>query len=125
MLASIEANLGQLAAALEWSERTTRTDRMNPAHWYLRATILQERGDLDEAVTALKRVLYLDPDFVLAHFVLGNMTMQQGRKPQALRHFNIALSQLSKYKRDDILAGSDDLTANQLETIIVAMLNQK
>ncbi len=125
MLASIEADLGQLSAALEWSERTTRTDRMNPAHWYLRATILQERGDLDEAITALKRVLYLDPDFVLARFVLGNMTMQQGRKPEALRHFNIAHSQLSKYERDDILAGSDDLTANQLETLIAAMLDQK
>lgn len=123
MLAGIEANLGRLTAALEWSEQATLADRMNPAYWYLRATVLQEQGALDEAIAALKRVLYLDSGFVLAHFVLGNMMLQQGRKPQALKHFSTARSQLSTYRQDVILAGSEDLTAGQLDALIASMLN--
>ena len=94
LLANIEANAGRLAAALEWSERATRADSMNPAHWYLKATVLLEQGAQDEATTSLNRVLYLDPGFALAYLLLGNMSLQQGRKSEALKHFNNVRTQL-------------------------------
>ena len=117
-LAGIEANQGRLGEALELSDQAIQADKTNPAYWYLRATILQELGELSEAAAALKRVLYLDPGFMLAHFVLGNIALQAMRKVEATRHFNAARAQLKNHHQDDILHGSDDLTAGQLESLI-------
>jgi chemotaxis protein methyltransferase CheR len=117
-LAAIEANQGRLHEALALSEQAIQADKTNPAYWYLRATILQEQGALGEAIAALKRVLYLDPGFVLAHFVLGNIALQAMRKPEAIKHFNTARAQLKNHKQDDVLPGSEDLTAGQLEALI-------
>lgn len=40
---------------------------MDAAAHYVRAAVLLEQGTNDEARRSLERVLYLDPDFVLAH----------------------------------------------------------
>ena len=69
---------GRLAAALGVEPARYTQDSMNPAHWYLKATVLLEQGAQDEATTSLNRVLYLDPGFALAYLLLGNMSLQHG-----------------------------------------------
>jgi len=70
------ANLGRLEPALEWADRAAGADKMNPAMHYLRASILLELSETSEAMLAFKRTLYLDPDFVLAHFSLTRIFHQ-------------------------------------------------
>ena len=43
-----------------------------------RGTIFEEQGALGEAAATFRRTLYLDPDFLLAHFALGNSGPQAG-----------------------------------------------
>ncbi|BBP04874.1 protein-glutamate O-methyltransferase [Sulfuriferula plumbiphila] len=117
------ANQGKLAEAAEWCGKAIAADKLNPAHLYLLATIRQEQGQYDRAVQSLMRALYLDPDFVLAHFALGNLRLAQDRRREAERHFRNALALLHQRPRDEILPESDGLSAGRLVEIITSVLS--
>jgi chemotaxis protein methyltransferase CheR len=120
VLAKRCANDGRLDDALSWCAKAIASDRLNPGLHYLLATILQEAGRIEEAVISLKRVLYLDPDFVLAHFSLGNLAREHGRQGDSERHFTHALELLCGYRQDDVLTESGGLTAGALAAMIGA-----
>lgn len=115
------ANQGKLAEAAEWCEKAIAADKLNPAFHYLLAAIQQELGQHDGAVQSLNRALYLDADFVLAHFALGNLQLARGRRREAERHFDTALSLLRAHPRDEVLPESDGLTAGRLGEIIASL----
>ena len=118
LLARIYANLGDLSAARSWAERAIAVDRTNALSHYLRALILQEQNQLPEAQATLQKTLYLQPDFVLAHFALGNLEDRQGRRSVAARHFNNALDLLGKFADNDVLPHSDGMAAGSLKEAI-------
>ena len=116
--ARTEANRGELPTARELCERAVETDRLNPVGHYLLGTILQELRRSSEAAISHKRALYLDPEFVLAHFALGNIYRDQHKPHIAAKHFENALLILEKHHGDDLLPESDGLTAGRLMEII-------
>jgi len=116
------ANQGQLREALEWCEKAITADKMNPSHHYLLATILQEQGQHDIAIRSLMRALYLDSDFVLAHFALGNLHQSQGRYREAQRYFGNVLLLLRNHPPDESLPEADGLTAGRLAEIVTSLL---
>jgi len=118
LLCRIRANQGRLEEALQWAEQALRADKLNPGFHYLRAIILQEQGDSDEAAASLKRALYLDQDLVLAHFTLGNIALRQGKGRASRRHFTHALAILARYQPDDLLPESEGMPAGRLSEII-------
>jgi chemotaxis protein methyltransferase CheR len=73
---------------------------------------------VEAALRSFKRALYLDPNFVLVHVALGNLTQQQGRFKESKKHFANALSLLGAYRHEDILPESDGMTAGRLREII-------
>jgi chemotaxis protein methyltransferase CheR len=116
------ANQGKLAEALALCEKAIAAIKLDPALHYLRAIILQEQTMYSEAITALKRVLYLDPNFVLAHFTLGNLFLRQGNVRTARKCFRNVLALLSTCGQEDILLESEGLTAGRLREIIRATI---
>ncbi len=117
-LARVYANSGRLDEALAWCEKAIAGDRLNAASHYLRALILQEGSRLAEAVASLKRALYLDQQFALAHFALANLSRRQGLQQESERHFRNALAVLSQHQPGYILPESDGITAGRLAEII-------
>ena len=115
------ADEGRLAEAIEWCEQAIAADKLNPAHHYLLAAICQERGERDTAERALGRALYLEPEFALAHFALGNLCLGAGRQREARRHFANALTVLNAYPAEAPLPESDGLSAGRLVEIIAAL----
>jgi chemotaxis protein methyltransferase CheR len=115
------AGEGRLGEAIEWCEKAIAAERLNPAHYYLLATIRQEQGQLDAAAQSLARALYLDADFALAHFALGNLRLSQGRRRDAERHLANALAVLRGRAQDEILPESEGLTAGRLAEIIASV----
>lgn len=115
------ANQGKLAEAIEWCEKAIAADKLDPASHYLLATIRQEQGHGGAAAQSLKRALYLDPEFVLAHFALGNLCLSQGRHRDAERHFGNALALLRVRPHAEILPESDGLTAGRLIEIVMSV----
>jgi len=119
LLARVHANQGNLVEALVWCDKAIARQKMDAGTHYLRATILQEQGALNEAVRALRRILYLDPNFVLAHFTLGTVALQLKRLEAAEKHFENARSLLSTYPQEHILPESGGITASRLTEIIL------
>lgn len=120
LLARSLANQGRTAQALEWVERAIAVDKLNAELYYLRATILQEQGEPSRAIASLKQSLYLDQDFVPAHFALGMLHLQMGKKREAGRQLEIARTLLEGHPDDQPLSGSDGMTAARLTEIIAA-----
>ena len=119
------ANQGELANALEWSEKAIEMDKLNTGFHYLRASILQEKGQIGGAMTSLKRALYLEPDFVLAHFALGNLAWQQGKFKESGRHFRNALKILGSKNQTDILPESDGISVGRFSELISYMIKME
>jgi chemotaxis protein methyltransferase CheR len=120
LLTQAYANQGNLTLALEWSEKAVAADRLNPRPYYLQAIIFQEKGEDDAAIVSLKRAIYLDQGFVLAHFALANLTLRRGKPKEAARHLKNAASLLQACGDDDILTGSEGMSARRLAEIIAA-----
>ena len=120
LLTQAYANQGDLSLALEWSEKAVAADRLNPRPYYLQAIIFQEKGEDDAAIVSLKRAIYLDQGFILAHFALANLTLRRGKPKEAARHLKNAASLLKACGDDDILPGSEGLSARRLAEIIAA-----
>ena len=115
------ANQGRLAEAAEWCEKAIAADKLDPAAHYLLAIVEQERGQSAAAIRSLTRALYLDPDFSLAHFALGNLRLSQGRQREAERHFETASVLLKAHPREEPLPESEGLTAGRLGEIIASV----
>jgi chemotaxis protein methyltransferase CheR len=118
------ANQGEFTAALAWSEKTVAVNKLDPELRYLRAIILQEQGDIARAVAALKQTLYLDQNFVLAHFALANLLQGLGKIKEASKHLENAASLLASYGDDAILPGSEGLSARRLGEVIAATMTK-
>lgn len=116
------ANRGRLTEALAACERAIAADKVDPGLHYLSAVILQELDRGPEAVAAFRRALYLDPDFVLGHFSLGNLLLRGGKAKAARKCFENALSLLDCRQDDAVLPESDGLTASRLREIVRATL---
>jgi chemotaxis protein methyltransferase CheR len=66
-------------------------DLMDPAVQYLRGLDELEAGDPAAAISSLRRVLYLDPEFELAAFALGRAHEESGEPEAARRRYEQVL----------------------------------
>lgn len=121
LLAHVLANQGRLTEALTWCDRWIAADKLDPAAHYLRAVVQLEQGDPEQARRSLQRTVYLRPDFVLAHFALGNLARGCGKAGEADKHFGNALRLLARHQPNDLLPESDGLSAGRLSETIAAL----
>jgi chemotaxis protein methyltransferase CheR len=121
VLARAYANQGNLTAALLWTARWIDSNKIEPTAHYLHAMILQEKGEWRDARRALQSALFLQPDFALAHFALGNVARADGRAAEANKHFANALRSLRHRSPDEPLPDSDGMTVGRLVQTINAL----
>jgi chemotaxis protein methyltransferase CheR len=114
LLARSYANKGELKEAVRCCDLALELDNLQIILHFLRFNILQEQGEMDAAGDCLKKVLYIDPDFVMAHYSMCIMSYRQGRKKEAEKHQKIVEELLSRYGRDEVMAGSDGMTAGRI-----------
>lgn len=123
LLAKIKANLGKLHEAQIWCEKGLSLNKLDSGLHYLLATIQHENGNYDQSIISLKMAIYLEPDFVLAHFLLGTLVSKKGDIKAGNKAFRNALLSLAKLAPDDFLPESDGLTVNRFREIINAITN--
>jgi chemotaxis protein methyltransferase CheR len=116
-MALLEANAGRLAEARKWAQQALDQDPFRSEVHYTLALIYEAQGELQEAIIRLKKVIYLDPNFILAHFGLFHLYQKTANQAEAERHRTMAVHLASKLSPDTVLPGSDDLTAGQLLTM--------
>jgi len=116
------ANRGRLSEALRCCDRWIIADRVNPASHYLRAVIQQELGNIADAVKSLRGALYLDPNFALAHFALGNIERNRGRVTESIKHLQNVRKLLGRYGPEEIVPESEGITTERLIEIVNSLL---
>jgi chemotaxis protein methyltransferase CheR len=121
LLARNCANQGKLAEALAWCDKSIAVDKLAARAHYLRATILEEQNSITEALLALRHAVYAEPQFVLGHFALGNLTLKHGMPKESQKHFENVLLLLARYGPEDIVPESDGLSAGRLREIAVTL----
>lgn len=112
------ANRGHLDKALRLCERALALNRLDPELYYLRAVILQEQNLPGEAAACLRQALYLRPNWVIAHFALGNLMLNQNNLPAAKKSFNNVLEILGPTPREETLPEAEGLTVGRLREIV-------
>jgi chemotaxis protein methyltransferase CheR len=84
-----------------------------PAH-YLHGLILQEEGDLEQALAALRRCVYADARFVLGHLALAGLYAVIRQPERARVHRENAARLLREHTAEDLIPEGDGLTGGQL-----------
>jgi chemotaxis protein methyltransferase CheR len=107
------AGRGKLQEALVSADRWIAADKLDPVAHYLRGLIFREKGEALEAMSSLRRSLYLDPHFIVAYLALGNMERDRGQKHKAHRHLANAIELLTRQEGRNIIPESDGMTAKQ------------
>lgn len=123
--ARLLADQGNLTEALALCVAFIDSDKLNPICHYLQATILQEMRRTEEAAAALKRAIYIDQDFALAHFSLGHLLLRKGRLKEAGKHLQKARGLLQAYNHENILPEAEGMSAGRLIELIDALQNSR
>lgn len=118
MLARCHANLGKADEAEDWVQKALQLDRLNASGQYLLAGIQQERNDLDAARLSLERALYLDSDYIMAHFSMGMLVAQLGEKQQSRKILERVKILLSRLSNDEIVPDSGGMTVDHLRAAL-------
>jgi len=124
-MACLDANAGRLSEAQKWAKQSLDHDPLRSEAHYTLALLHEVQGGLQEAIDRLKKVIYLDPNFILAHFGLFHLYQRTGNPIEAERHCSLAIHLASKLPPDTVLSGSEDLTAGQLLSMAQAVPRNK
>ena len=113
------ANLGEWSEAERWCRQAVRLNNLLLDAYYTLALVLQHQSRLDEAIDAMKKVVYIDRNHVLGHFGLADLYHSNGQLPQACKSLDNARRLLERCADDQIIPGSGGIVAGRLrETVI-------
>jgi chemotaxis protein methyltransferase CheR len=114
LLARCYANLKEYDTAISWCENAIHCNRLDPGYYYLMASILQEQGNIDNAIKSLNQALYLEPSLIMAYVAIGMIRRKQGRQKDFLKAIDNAMYYLQILEPNTIVPHSDDMTAGRL-----------
>jgi chemotaxis protein methyltransferase CheR len=121
MLIRSYANTGKLEQARMWSEKQITLNKMDASSHYLHAVIMQEMDLPHEAEKALMKALYLDPDHILSHLLMGNISTRLGKHSKARKHYMNVGELLTAFKDEEILPESEGMTAGRIKELVGLM----
>ena len=119
------ADQGQLEEALACCRTALEKNSLNLELQYLTAMILLETKRFEEAVLALQRVIYIEPDFILAHFYLGCIYQQQACFSEEKRLFGNVRRLLQQRRPDEEVEEGDGFNAAGLLRIVDELLQSE
>ena len=99
--------------------------QLQPTHvksYYKLALIYQQQEQWDDAIDMLKKAIYVERDFVLAHFILANLYKKTGKGQLAQKFFENTARLLSEKPDYEIIPNSDGLTVGRLVAAVSASL---
>lgn len=104
----------QLESARSSVEALVKQAPLFAPAYYLQGLILQEMGDLEGALAALRRCVYVDAGFVMGHLALANLYAFLGQAERARRHRAQIVRLLAGAPAGDPIPEGDGLTVGDL-----------
>jgi chemotaxis protein methyltransferase CheR len=111
------ADQGCLEQAASRCAELLAVNKLNPAAHFYQALILEQMGRHEETQQALKRAVYLDRNYVLAHYYLGLTLQRLDQRPGAARSFRNVIGLLTPLDREQQIPDADDLKVGELEKL--------
>jgi len=121
----IKANEGDLEKALLFCKEAIKQNKVNPIYYHLLASIEQELGNINNAIDALKKAIYLDSNFIMAYFDLGNLFLKIGKNKEAIKNFDNANMLLQGFQEEQNIPSTESITAGMLKHFITNILKEK
>jgi chemotaxis protein methyltransferase CheR len=118
LLGKAYANLGNWAEAERYCQRAIERDKLSLEAYYTLSLVFQHEGQLPQAIEMMKKVVYLDRNYVLGHYGLANLHFENNQFPQAQKSLDNALRLLQGKPDDQMVAGSHDITVGRLREAI-------
>ncbi len=118
LLAKAYANLGMLKEAQDSIEQALKVDKLNIAYHHIFASILQAKEMPEEASRRLERILFLDPDHIMANVTLATIQTKLNNKSKAVRHIRNAMTLLDGLSPEEVVPDSDGVTAAHLREMV-------
>jgi len=106
-----------MEAARSFCEQAIEINPLRAEVYYTLGLVHQESGDNKGAMERLKRALFLEPGFALAHVTMAILYRQLNQKEKSERHRRQAIALASVMAPETVLPGADDLTARTLLTM--------
>jgi chemotaxis protein methyltransferase CheR len=117
-VASAYSNIGSTNQALTIFTRCLKTDTTNKKIYFNYALALIEANKMQEAEAALRRAIYLDHTYLIAHFQLGLLLIRMNNKKDGLKSLKNALMIAKKSTAADTVEDADDMTYGRLTTVL-------
>jgi chemotaxis protein methyltransferase CheR len=118
LLGKANANLGNWKEAERWCLQAIEKDKLNLEAYYTLALVLQHEGQLSQALGMMRKVVYIDHNFILGHYGLATLFFENNQFPQAQKSLDNALRLLRGKPDDQMVLGSHDITVGRLRESI-------
>jgi chemotaxis protein methyltransferase CheR len=112
------ANQGALEEAGRIAARALAAAGPTPELLYLHGVLLLQAGRVADAAAALRRALYLDRGFIVAHVTLADAQQREGGTDQARRSLRNASTLLAALPDDAVVRGSDGELAGRMRELV-------
>lgn len=118
LLCKAYANLGCWDEAEHWCGSAIQTNNVLIEPYYTLALVHQHQGHIEEAIQAMKKVVYLNRASILGHYGLANLYYGQERLTEALKSLDNAWRLLSSHPDEELIPNSDGITFGNLRQAI-------
>ncbi|MFV9505086.1 MAG: CheR family methyltransferase [Oscillochloridaceae bacterium umkhey_bin13] len=118
----LAANRGDWARARTAVDRALVSEPLRAEVHYLNGQLLEQAGDLDGALGAYRRSVYLDPNWVMGTLGMASIWQRTGQSHEARRSLRSAAQNLHRRFPDEAVPGGDGVTAAELLAYVWAQL---
>ncbi len=119
------ANRGNHEKALEILEKTRQEDRTSFLPLYLMGLVYSDLGEEEKATEVLRKALFLEPEFIMAHYALGTLAFKKNRPREGERHFRNAIRLLEFLPPETPLPEGEGIRREDLLHTIQSSLHQR
>jgi len=124
LLGQAYANLGCWEEAEHWCREAIKLNKLALDAYYTLALVLQHQGQHEQAIDAMKKVVYIDRHHVPAHFGLADLYHSNGQLSRALKSLDNARRLLEGLSEDALVSGTEGITVGRLRDVIVRQQQQ-
>ena len=117
------ANQGDVEAAARSCQLLLETQNLNPLVHFYYALVQEQMGLHAETERSLRRAIYLERNFVLAHYYLAVCLQKKGDRSGAARSFQNVLQLLARMDASETFAEGDGITVADLNELAEMNLN--
>lgn len=111
-------NLGEIDKAKSLAAQYINLHSTHTPLYQLFASIEMECGNDKLAEQLLRKALYIDNEFIMAHFLMGNLMRKSGNAAAATKHFDQVRRLIQTFPENDILPGFEGISVKQVNELI-------